>query len=96
MAAATVRSDGATTLDVRLILKTRDDARSAWPIDEYATGRPTLSSASREAKSSIPQRTISASPPSSRPRYEWINCIVAVGIGHSRADGPVYSVFEVL
>jgi len=28
--------------------------------------------------------------------YGWINRIVAVGLGHRRADGPIYSVFEVL
>jgi len=28
--------------------------------------------------------------------YDWLNRIVAVGIGHRQADGPVYSVFEVL
>ena len=30
------------------------------------------------------------------PKYDWSNRIVAVGIGHRRADGPIYSVFEVL
>jgi hypothetical protein len=28
--------------------------------------------------------------------YSWINYIVAIGIGQRRADGPIYSVFEVL
>jgi hypothetical protein len=28
--------------------------------------------------------------------YDWLNRVLAVGIGHRRADGPVYSVFEVL
>jgi len=28
------------------------------------------------------------------PKYDWINRII--GIGRRRADGPVYSVFEVL
>ena len=28
--------------------------------------------------------------------YDWINRVVAVGIGHRRADGPIYSIFEVL
>jgi len=27
-------------------------------------------------------------------RYDWLNRIVAVGIGHRRADGLIYSVFE--
>jgi Protein of unknown function (DUF3237) len=28
--------------------------------------------------------------------YAWLNGVVAVGIGHRRADGPIYSIFEVL
>jgi len=31
----------------------------------------------------------------SLPR-DWLNRILAIGIGHRRADGPLYSVFEVL
>jgi hypothetical protein len=30
------------------------------------------------------------------PSYEWLNRILAVGIGHRLPDGPVYSVFELL
>ena len=29
-------------------------------------------------------------------QYDWINRVIAVGIGHRFADGPVYSVFEIL
>ena len=32
----------------------------------------------------------------SAAKYGWLNRVIAVGIGHRRADGPVYSVFEVL
>jgi Protein of unknown function (DUF3237) len=32
----------------------------------------------------------------SAPQYEWINRVIGVGVGHSRADGPVYSIFELL
>ncbi len=28
--------------------------------------------------------------------YAWLNKILAVGVGHRGADGPVYSIFEVL
>jgi hypothetical protein len=30
------------------------------------------------------------------PQYAWLNNIVAIGIGHRRADGPIYSISEVL
>ncbi|MGC1560763.1 MAG: hypothetical protein WA820_13060 [Bradyrhizobium sp.] len=29
-------------------------------------------------------------------KYGWINRIIAAWIGHRRADGPAYSLFEVL
>ena len=32
----------------------------------------------------------------SSPKYDWINRIVAIGIGDRLADGPVYNIFEVL
>jgi hypothetical protein len=28
--------------------------------------------------------------------YDWLNRVLAVGIGSRRPDGPVYSVFELL
>jgi hypothetical protein len=29
-------------------------------------------------------------------QYDWINRIIAVGTGHRLAEGPLYSIFEVL
>jgi hypothetical protein len=30
------------------------------------------------------------------PNYDWINRIVAIGVGERLADGPLYNVIEVL
>jgi hypothetical protein len=30
------------------------------------------------------------------PQYDWVNRVVAVGVGHRFADGPIYSIFELL
>jgi len=30
------------------------------------------------------------------PKYDWLNRLLAVGIGHRTADGPIYSLFELL
>jgi Protein of unknown function (DUF3237) len=30
------------------------------------------------------------------PRYDWMNRIVAVGVGDRKPGGPIYSIFEVL
>lgn len=32
----------------------------------------------------------------SAPQYDWINRIIAVGVGQRLADGPLYSIFEIL
>ena len=32
----------------------------------------------------------------SAPSYAWLNNVVAIGIGHRRAGGATYSIFEVL
>jgi hypothetical protein len=29
-------------------------------------------------------------------KYDWLNRIISVGVGSRLADGPVYSVFEIL
>jgi hypothetical protein len=28
--------------------------------------------------------------------YDWLNRILAIGVGHRRAEGVVYSLFEIL
>jgi hypothetical protein len=28
------------------------------------------------------------------PRYDWMNRIVAVGVGDRKSEGPIYSIFE--
>jgi len=30
------------------------------------------------------------------PKYDWLNRLIAVGIGHRTAEGPIYSLFELL
>jgi hypothetical protein len=29
-------------------------------------------------------------------KYDWLNRVIAIGIGDRRPDGPIYSIFEVL
>jgi hypothetical protein len=30
------------------------------------------------------------------PQYDWLNQVLAVGIDHRTADGPIYNLFELL
>jgi hypothetical protein len=95
----TVRGDGATTLDVRLILKTEDGALinmtyrgiRCGPVDvmQRMEKGEVVDAASYYFRSNPLFET-------SATKYDWINRVVAIGVGHRRADGPVYSIFEVL
>jgi hypothetical protein len=95
----TVRADGATTLDVRLILKTDDGALISMTYRGVRHGPPDV--VQRMEKGEVVEPTsyyfrINPLFETSAAKYDWINRVVAVGTGHRRADGPLYSVFEVL
>jgi Protein of unknown function (DUF3237) len=62
-------------------------------------GRPMSWRESKKEKWWIRRATISEINPlfeTANANYDWLNRVVAVGIGHRRADGPIYSIFEVL
>ena len=92
-----VRGDGATTLDVRLVLETTDHALITMtyrgirhgPADivERIERGEVVDPATHYFRIAPTFETASAS-------YDWMNRILAVGIGHRQADGPLYSVFE--
>jgi hypothetical protein len=94
-----VRSDGATTLDVRLVLKTTDDALIGMTYRGLRHGPPDVVARLEKGEVVDPASYYFRTNPlfeTAAAKYDWLNRIVAVGIGHRRADGPVYSVFEVL
>ena len=94
-----VRNDGATTLNVRLVLKTNDDALIAMTYLGIRHGAADVI-AKVERGEAVDSASyyfrINASFETATAKYDWLNRIVAVGIGHRRAGGPVYSMFEVL
>jgi hypothetical protein len=95
----TVRSDGATTLNVRLVLKTTDDALIGMTYQGVRHGPPEVVARLEKGEAVDPASYYFRINPlfeTAAAKYDWINRIVAVGIGHRRADGPIYSVFEVL
>jgi Protein of unknown function (DUF3237) len=94
-----VRTDGATTLDVRLMLKTHDAALIGMSYRGIRHGPREVIARMEKGEAVDPADyyfRITPSFETSAPQYDWINRIVAVGIGHRRADGPIYSLFEVL
>ena len=94
-----VRTDHATTLDVRLLLKTdagdliavtyrgvrHGDASVLAKLDRGDQVDP----ASYYFRSAAFLETASE-------RFAWLNRIIAVGTGHRYIEGPVYNLFEVL
>lgn len=95
----TVRGDGAALLDARIVLRTDDDALIAMHYTGVRHGPPAILAQIARGEEVDPDAYYFRIVPdfsTSAPRYEWLNRIVAVGIGHRLPDGPVYSVFEII
>jgi len=95
----TVRNDGATTLKVRIVLKTKDDALIGMTYRGVRHGPPDVVARIEKGEVVDPMSYYFRINPlfeTAAAKYDWINRVVAVGIGHRRTDGPIYSVFEVL
>jgi hypothetical protein len=93
-----VRSD-AVTLDVRLVLKTDDGAMIGMRYPGLRHGPPEVMSRLDRGEPVSPGDYYFRSQPvfeTSAPRYEWLNRVLAIGVGHRLPDGPVYSIFEIL
>ncbi len=94
-----VRSDGSTTLDVRLVLKTTDNALIGMTYRGIRQGPPDVIGRLEKGEVVDPASYYFRMAPlfeTEASQYAWLNNVVAIGIGHRFADGPVYSVFEVL
>ena len=94
-----VRSDGSTTLDVRLVLQTKDNALIGMTYRGIRQGPPDVIGRLEKGEVVDPASYYFRTAPlfeTAAPQYAWLNNVVAIGIGHRFADGPVYSVFEVL
>jgi Protein of unknown function (DUF3237) len=94
-----VHRDGATALDVRMILKTHDDALIGMTYRGMRHGPADVIKRLEQGETVDPAsyyfRT-SGFFETSAPQYDWLNRIITVGIGQRLAGGPVYSVFEIL
>jgi len=94
-----VRSDGSTTLDVRMVLETADAALIGMTYRGIRQGPPDIIARVEKGETVNPAGYYFRIAPlfeTAAPQYAWLNNIVAIGIGHRRADGAIYSIFEVL
>ena len=93
-----VRADGTIALDVRLVLRTDDEALIGMTYRGLRHAPPSVAArieAGEEADPAIYYFRISPYFETASVRYDWLNRIVAIGIGHRDRSGPLYSVFEV-
>ena len=94
-----VRADSCIKLDVRLLLKTTDGALIVMTYTCLRAGSPDIIQKLDKGEHVDPASYYFRMIPifeTSAPQYDWINRIVSVGVGHRLADGPLYSIFEVL
>ncbi|MBA2920659.1 DUF3237 family protein [Sphingomonas sp. MAH-20] len=92
------RSDGAIELDARIVLQTDDDALIGMTYVGLRHGAPEVMARLGRGEAVAPSEyyfRIVARFSTSDPRYQWLNSIIAVGIGHRLPEGPVYLVHEI-
>jgi hypothetical protein len=94
-----VRNDDCTKLDVRLLLKTTDGALIVMTYQCLRAGSAEILARLDRGEAIDPAGyyfRFTALFEASVPEYDWLNRIVAIGIGERLADGPHYNVFEIL
>jgi len=95
----TVRHDGAVILNVRLVLRTNDNALICMTYSGVRHGPPEIIAKIDSGEVVDPGSYYFRVNPlfqTSAPQYDWLNRVVGIGIGHRFADGPIYSIFELL
>ncbi len=94
-----LRRDGSTTLDVRLVLETHDDALIGMTYRGIRQGPAEVLARLDQGEIVDPATYYFRIAPlfeTAASRYAWLNNVVAIGVGQRFSEGPVYSVFEVL
>ncbi|KGM35774.1 DUF3237 domain-containing protein [Inquilinus limosus] len=93
------RADGSFQQDVRLTLRTRDEALVLMTYRGVRHAAPEVGD--RIARGEAVGRSeyylrIAPFFETASPDYAWLNRIVAVGLGERRPNGAAYDVFEIL
>jgi Protein of unknown function (DUF3237) len=95
----TVRNDGATTLDVRIVLETDDGDSIAMTYKGIRHGPADVIAQLDRGESVDPSAYYFRIAPvfeTASERFGWLNRVVAIGTGHRSPSGPIYNIFEVL
>jgi Protein of unknown function (DUF3237) len=95
----TVRNDRATTLNVRLVLKTQDDSLIGMTYQGIRHGPADVMArmdAGEDVNPALYYFRTSPTFETASERYAWMNRIIAVGVGYRTPTAVIYSVFEIL
>ena len=94
-----LRPDGVLVLDVRLTLRTHDDALVLMTYRGLRHGPAEVMARLNAGEGVDPALYYFRMTPvfeTSDMRYDWLNRMVAVGLGRREATGPIYQVHELL
>jgi len=94
-----LRSDGVLELDLRATLVTHDGARISLTSFGLRHGPPDVMAALGRGEPVDPARYYFRTTPrfqTAHPAYAFLNRLIAVASGDRRAEGPVYTIDEVL
>ena len=94
-----LRADGATTLNVRLVMETHDGALIAMTYLGVRHGPKEVLDRIARGESVNPSEYYMRATPyyeTASPNYGWLNRVVSVAYGHRVAGGAIYQVFEIL
>lgn len=93
------RADGVTVLDVRLVLRTNDGDHIYMTYRGLRHGPADVMArlaAGQPVEPGSYYFRIQPSFETASRKYEWINKILAVGVGHREPAGPIYRIEEIL
>ena len=93
------RADGVFQQDVRLALRTDDDALILMTYRGVRHSSPEVAARIARGEAVPPTDYYLRTAPffeTAAPKYEWLNRIVTVGVGERLPMGATYEVFEVL
>ena len=95
----TIRSDGGVIPNVRIVLKTDDEALIFMHYTGIRCGAPEVMARIAAGEAVDPSEYYHRNTPyfeTASEKYGWLNRIVTVGIGWRKGDRAGYDVFEIL
>lgn len=95
----TLRADGSMVPNVRLLLRTDDGAFVFMHYTGVRHGSPEVMARIARGEVVSPSEYYLRNTPyfeTSSPKYDWLNRIVAVGVGRRMPDHAAYDIFQIL